>query len=143
MGLANANRARSFFSHPGLLLITSSGLGGLAAELLKQLTHRFRPGETGEYFFGWATGERGPGFGLASSHAGVAFGAAFMLARLYPRTTPLGLALALGCSATRLLTGAHFATDIYAAAIMSYAVAAALWRLTHPVPSSPFPVPAP
>jgi membrane-associated phospholipid phosphatase len=116
----------------GMLVVMSAGLGGLAAELLKVVTHRFRPGETGEYMFSWMVGgDRGPGFGLASSHAGVAFGAAFMLARLWPRTGPVVVALAVGCGVTRLLVGAHFATDVYVAAVMSYAVAAGLWRLPN------------
>jgi membrane-associated phospholipid phosphatase len=32
---------------------------------------------------------------------------------------------------TRLLAGAHFATDVYVAAAMSYAVAAGLWRVSE------------
>jgi membrane-associated phospholipid phosphatase len=122
----------------GGLLILSAALGGGAAELLKLLTHRLRPGDTGEYLFRhFIDGLTGPGaeqlrkvgFGLASSHTGVAFGAAFMLARLFPKTAPLALALAAGCALTRLLSGAHFATDVYVAVVMSYAIAAALWRI--------------
>jgi membrane-associated phospholipid phosphatase len=115
----------------GMLVVMASGFGGAAAELLKAATHRFRPGETGEYMFSWmVNGDRGPGFGLASSHAGVAFGAAFMLARLFPRVGPVVILLAVGCGVTRLLAGAHFATDVYVAACMSYGVAAGLWRVS-------------
>jgi hypothetical protein len=114
------------------MLFASAGLGGLAAEVVKLLTHRYRPGESGEYMFGWAMdGDRGPGIGLASSHAGVAFGAAFMLARLFPGTGCVAVALAVGCGVSRLLVGAHFATDVYVAACLSYGVAAGLWKATR------------
>jgi membrane-associated phospholipid phosphatase len=125
-------RGRPLFTR-GLLIILGSGLGGLAAEILKGLTHRYRPGTTGQYMFSWmAGGDYGPGYGLASSHAGVAFGAAFIIARLFPGTGPVVVLLALGCGISRMLYGAHFATDVYVAAMMSYAVAAGLWRLTGP-----------
>jgi membrane-associated phospholipid phosphatase len=117
------------WSMNGVLLIAAAALGGAAAEVVKIATHRYRPGESGDYLFSWAMdGERGPGFGLASSHAGVAFGAAFMLARLFPGTGCVAAALAVGCGVSRLLVGAHFATDVYVAACLSYGVAAGLWR---------------
>jgi membrane-associated phospholipid phosphatase len=115
----------------GLLLFLSAGLGGAAAEVLKVIVRRLRPGHTGEYFYGWVEGVPHGPYGMASSHAGVAFGAAFMLARLFPPTAPLAIALACGCALSRLIVGAHFATDTYVAAVMSYAVAAGLWRLAH------------
>jgi membrane-associated phospholipid phosphatase len=52
-----------------------------------------------------------------------------MLAYLFPRVAPLAIAMALGCSLTRLLMGAHFATDVYVAALLSYAVFACLRKL--------------
>lgn len=109
----------------GLVLFLSAGLGGLAAEIVKGVVRRHRPGETGRYVFDWFVGPGydGPGLGLASSHAGVAFGAAFMLMRLFPGTGPIVVLLAIGCAWTRLLAGAHFATDVVVAAMMSYAVA--------------------
>ena len=121
----------------GLLIALSAALGGGAAELVKITTHRLRPGETGEYLFAHFLSDltdpgadklRQLGFGLASSHAGVAFGGAFMLIRLFPRTAPAAITLATGCALSRLLAGAHFATDVYVGAGMSYAVAAAIWH---------------
>jgi membrane-associated phospholipid phosphatase len=114
-----------------LLLFLSPALGGAAAEVLKVVVRRLRPGETGEYLFGWIQGVPHGPYGMASSHAGVAFGAAFMLARLFPPTAPVAIALACGCAVSRVIVGAHFATDTYVAAVMSYAVAAGLWRLAH------------
>jgi membrane-associated phospholipid phosphatase len=72
-----------------LLLFGGAALGGLAAEVMKLLARRERPdAEIGEYVFRGLAVERPfhtGGLGLASSHTGVAFGAAFVLARLFPR----------------------------------------------------------
>jgi membrane-associated phospholipid phosphatase len=57
----------------------------------------------------------------------VAFGAAFALWRWSPAAGAAALALALGCSATRLLSGAHFVSDVYAAAVLSWAGATLAW----------------
>jgi membrane-associated phospholipid phosphatase len=117
-----------------LLLAGGATLGGAAAEVVKLITQRLRPGDSGEYVFRWMVdglpnGHLVKGVGLASSHAGVAFGAAFMLAYLFPRVGPLAVGLAIACSVTRLLAGAHFATDVYVAAALSYAVVLGLRRL--------------
>jgi len=117
-----------------VLVFLSALLGGAAAELVKLATQRMRPGSQGDYVFRWATdsipnADLLKGLGLASSHAGVAFGGAFMLAYLFPRVAPLAIGMALGCSLTRLLMGAHFATDVYVAALLSYAVFAGLRKL--------------
>ncbi len=115
----------------GRLLALSALGGGGAAELLKLLVQRLRPGQTGEYLFGWslrgletpgAHALLGTGNGTASSHAGVAFGAAFMLSYLFPGARPVFMSVAVACGVTRLMAGAHFASDVYSAALMSYAV---------------------
>lgn len=118
----------------GLLVVAGASMGGLAAEVVKAVVRRWRPGETGAYVFDWVADPavKGPGLGLASSHAGVAFGAAFVMARLFPGTgTPLTL-LAVGCCVTRLLSGAHFATDCYAAAVLSAAIVGWMWARVGP-----------
>jgi membrane-associated phospholipid phosphatase len=114
-----------------LLLFGAAALGGLAAEVLKILSRRERPNaEIGEYVFReWAerpfhTG----GLGLASSHAGVAFGAAFMLARLFPRARFVWFTLGAGCAFSRVAAGAHFLSDVVVAGVLSFAVVALLWR---------------
>jgi membrane-associated phospholipid phosphatase len=116
------------------LLTAAVVFGGAASEGVQLLTKRHRPGIWGDYAFAWQThdlpnGHLVTGIGMASSHAGVAFGAAFMLAYLFPRAAPVGIALAVGCSITRIAMGAHFITDIYVAALLSYAVVAIIRRL--------------
>jgi len=111
------------------LLFFSAGLSGLAGEILKILIRRLRPGETGEYVFR-AFSERtfsSSGLGMPSSHAVVAFGAAAMLSRLFPRAWPIWWALGVGCGLTRILHGRHFLSDVVLAAIAGWLVAALLW----------------
>jgi membrane-associated phospholipid phosphatase len=71
------------------------------------------------------------GLALPSSHALVAFAAAAMLARLYPRARWLWYALAAGCALTRVLARAHFLSDVTLAAIIGWAVAAVLWHVVN------------
>ena len=107
---------------PGLLLIASTGLAGLMAEGLKLLIRRGRP-EAGEayVFFDWLPHGWDPGeYGLPSSHAAVAFAAAFSLAICWPRTLWLMLPLAAACGWTRLLAGQHFVSDVAAAALVGF-----------------------
>jgi membrane-associated phospholipid phosphatase len=114
----------------GLMLFGGAALGGLVAELMKLAVRRERPNaEIGEYVFrDWAerpfhTG----GLGLASSHAGVAFGAAFMLARIFPRARGVWYGLGAGCAFSRVAAGAHFVSDVVMAAVLAYGVVALLW----------------
>lgn len=114
----------------GARVLLSAAAGGLLAEALKVAVRRHRPSEAndGTHVYDWFAGEvEGRGLGLASSHAGVAFGAAFALWRWSPAAGSAALALALGCSATRLLSGAHFVSDVYAAAVLSWAGATLAW----------------
>lgn len=116
----------------GALLFASAALSGLIAEILKIVIRRERPGELGVYAFDWPMAEVRPPIGTVSSHAAVAFGAAFMLARLFPSARYLFIAAACGTGLTRLLTGAHFASDVYAAAGIAFGVSGLLadrfWR---------------
>jgi membrane-associated phospholipid phosphatase len=114
----------------GVIILLCAGLGGLAAEILMVAVRRWRPGETGIYNFWISSGDTNfPGFGFVSSHVGVAFGATFGIARLFPGTLlPLSV-LATGCAVSRMLAGAHFATDCFGAAVVSYLVVNGLFRL--------------
>jgi membrane-associated phospholipid phosphatase len=114
-----------------LLPLIAATLGGIAAEVLKLLLRRERPeAHAGDYVFrSWrdhplSTG----GLALPSSHALVAFAAAAMLARLYPRARWLWYALAAGCALTRVLARAHFLSDVTLSAIIGWAVAALVWN---------------
>ena len=111
------------------LLFFAAGLSGLAGEVLKILIRRLRPGETGEYVFR-SFAERtfsSSGLGMPSSHAVIAFGAAAMLSRLFPRAWPIWWLLGAGCGLTRVLHGKHFLSDVVLAAIVGWLIAAFLW----------------
>lgn len=108
--------------HAAWRLLAAPALGGLVAEVVKLLVGRQRPihngvGDGVYVYYGWLERftrgvEGGGNYGMPSSHAAVAFAGAFALAGLYPRTAPVGIALACGCALTRLITGAHFLTDV-------------------------------
>ncbi len=115
----------------GLLLLLGAGLGGLAAELLKLVFRRERPrAHAGEYVFrAWterplSTG----GLALPSSHALVAWGAAGVLAHLFPRARWVWYALAAGNGYSRVAAGAHFVSDVVLSAVVGLLVAEGLWR---------------
>ena len=58
----------------------------------------------------------------------VAFTAATVLARLFPRTWLLWYLLATGCAVTRILTTAHYLSDTVVAALVGYVVGVLLSR---------------
>jgi membrane-associated phospholipid phosphatase len=128
-----AGQRRSAFRRGGLLLGASIA-GGLVAELLKLLLRRERPwAHDGEWVFRSFT-ERpfsSGGLALPSSHALVAFAAAAMLARLFPRAAPVWYTLAAGCGFSRVAAGAHFVSDIVVAAIAGWLVVALIWHRAH------------
>ena len=113
------------------LPLLAATLGGIAAEMLKLLLRRERP-ETnaGAYVFrSWGDHPLSTsGLSLPSSHALVAFAAAAMLARLYPRARWLWFGLAAGCALTRVLSHKHYLSDVTLSAIMGWAVATILTR---------------
>ncbi len=96
----------------------SAGLAGLAAEILKLVVSRDRPSADGlHHYRGLFTGfADGSNLGMPSSHAAVAFGAAFAARRLFPGTGWVLFPLAVGCGLTRLFMGDHFTSDVYVAA---------------------------
>jgi membrane-associated phospholipid phosphatase len=121
--------------YPGLmrgwLLIASVTASGLAGEILKLVFRRERPrAHGGAYYFRPFTDRPlySGGLALPSSHAIVAFGAATMLSRLYPRAWPVWYLLAIGCGLTRVMAQAHFVSDVAASALVAWAIAAWLWR---------------
>lgn len=125
-----------------LLPFIAGTIGGVAAELLKLLLRRERPvPHAGEYFFrDWSerTFSTG-GLALPSSHALVAFSAAAILVRMYPRAAWLWYALAAGCAVTRVLARAHFLSDVVLAGLAGWAVAAILSPLQDRLPRSGYP----
>jgi len=118
-------RARTGPGSGAWRLLAAPLVAGAAAEVLKLLVRRERPGlHQGAYVFrGFA--ERPfdtHDIGFPSSHATVAFAGAAVLARLYPRAGAVGYALAFGCAATRVLAQAHFASDVVAGCIAGWAI---------------------
>lgn len=116
--------------HRSLLLSAAVVLGAVLAEWLKLIARRERPNmHDGLYAWrGWLdepfhTG----GLGLPSSHAMVAFTAAWALWYLHPSGRPLWLLLAVGCAATRVINHAHFLTDVWVSATVSFVLVRALW----------------
>ncbi len=109
---------------------------GAVAELVKMVVRRERPAlHDGEYFYR-SFAERPfdtHDLGFPSSHVMVAFGGAAVLARKYPRAAPVFYLLALGCGMTRLLTRAHFLSDVAAAAIAGWAIGS--WFAGRMLPS--------
>jgi membrane-associated phospholipid phosphatase len=117
----------------GVLLSLAAAAAGLAAEALKLVVRRGRPvlidGNASYFFRPFSDGTLdASGLGMPSSHAAVAFGAAFMLCRLHPRAWTVWLALGVGCAATRVLTRAHFVSDVVGAGVLGFVVVWALWR---------------
>jgi membrane-associated phospholipid phosphatase len=117
--------------------LIAATVGGIVAEILKLLLRRERPeAHAGAYVFrSWADHPLSTsGLALPSSHALVAFSAAAMLARMYPRARWLWYAVAAGCALTRVLARAHFLSDVTLSAIVGWIVAAgvARWTLRPP-----------
>lgn len=114
-----------------LLVAASPIVAGAIAEVLKIVIRRERPElhDGAMVFRPWT--ERplyGGGLDLPSSHAAVAMGGAAALCIIAPRMTALWLALGLGCGATRMLEGAHFASAVFLGGVIGAACAPWLAR---------------
>jgi membrane-associated phospholipid phosphatase len=124
-----------------LILMGAPTLSGAMSELLKLLIRRERPGPTaGAYVFQsfaehtFSTAR----FGMPSGDATVAFAACVVAARVWPRARGLWYGLAIGCALARVLSRAHFLSDVTAAAILGSVIADALWR-RYAFPANPEP----
>ena len=113
---------------PFARVLLSATLAGAGAELLKLVVARERPGLTGEHVYRelFSGFSHGGNLGFASSHAAVAFGAAFALLRLCPRIGYVALFAAIGCGYSRLVVGAHFTSDVVGGALIGYSCAGIL-----------------
>jgi membrane-associated phospholipid phosphatase len=115
----------------GARTLASAALAGVCAEILQVVTGRLRPNQTdgAHAFKGLVERFQNPdNLAFPSSHTAVAFGAAFAVYFLFPRAGLVALLIALGCGYTRLAAGAHFASDVFGAAVVGYAVARLLRR---------------
>jgi len=99
-------------------------LNGLLAEIVKLVVARERPGDSGLHVYrGFFDGFRdGSNLGMPSSHAAVAFGAAWAIALVLPRAGWAVLVLATGCGISRIVHGAHFTSDVVVAAGLGHVV---------------------
>jgi membrane-associated phospholipid phosphatase len=123
------DRARSAWA--GLWIFVAAAASGLAAELAKAIIGRERPGvhEGMNYFKPFLHGfVDNSNLSFPSSHAAVAFGAAWMFAWFYPRGRWIWLGAAAACAWTRVAAEAHFVSDCYGAAVFAFLVVLALRR---------------
>lgn len=123
---------RAGAGHRGVMVVLGAALGGGLTEALKGIVKRGRPAGDGHYHFGWTN--HVDAYGLASSHTGVAFGGAIMLGWFFPAVRVPLLLLACGTAMTRLAVGAHYASDVWAAVMLSYAGCLVLWKVFGTMP---------
>lgn len=120
----------SLIARRAVLLTLPVLLAGGAAEVVKLLVRRLRPGhDLGVYHFRpweWPFWN-GIGLGFPSSHTAVAFAAAAVLGRMYPAIRWLTLVAAGGCLLARVLSHAHYLSDAVAGALIGEASAATIW----------------
>ena len=125
-----AGKAAAPVHHRAGLLVLGAGLGGTSAEVLKVVFRRLRPDGSGSYVFRPLSEGlfNGSGLGMPSSHTAVAFGGAVMLGLLVPAVRWPMLVLAAGCGVSRMLAGAHYATDVYVGALVAAGLSLWLYR---------------
>ncbi|MGE0260150.1 MAG: phosphatase PAP2 family protein [Alphaproteobacteria bacterium] len=143
-----ADRMREAALVPAFLLI-SIGASGLAVDLLKVVFGRTRPKllfADGTYDFSW--------FGLAadywsfpSGHTAAVAALATALWCLWPRHVLFYIALACVVAASRVVTGAHYLSDVavggFVAILVTRAVAAGFTRFRVKLPPGRGAIPAP
>lgn len=125
-GVWLVERSRRRPAPGGLAIIAGAVLAGLGAEILKPLLGRHRPAFDGSLEWNPVLGRLlqpetyDAALGLPSSHAAVAFGAAFVVVRLYRPARWILVVAASGCALTRLLAGAHVLSDVVVAALVAW-----------------------
>ncbi len=113
-----------------LYVFSAIAVSGIAANLIKWLLGRWRPkmffseGLYGFELFGVGYGQTS----FPSGHATTAWALAFTLSLLYPRLRPLWIALALLVTASRVVIGAHYTSDVVMGAYVGILTALLLWR---------------
>ena len=125
------DRKRGRGSRRAAFLAGSITIAGILGELLKLLVRRERPGtHDGHYGFRPFTDHpfSSRNFGMPSSHAVIAFSGAAALSVLFPEATIVWYALAIGCGVTRVLSGAHFVSDVVAGAAIGIGVSLIIAR---------------
>ncbi|GHT04465.1 hypothetical protein FACS1894139_06650 [Planctomycetales bacterium] len=114
----------------GTQLLGGALFAGLAAEILKLFIRRERSQEWfaalpnyREWVGAWWENND---LGMPSSHAATAFGAAIMLAKLFPAGAAWWYGLATACAVSRVVAQAHTPTEVYVGAVVAWIVAWAI-----------------
>lgn len=122
----------------GAMLFCAAAAAGITAEVTKLIFRRVRADDSGVWYRYrpiWDRPFASSALSLPSSHTMVAFGAAFMLCRLFPATRPIVLLLATGTAIARVASGAHFVSDVYVAAALAWVAAWAIDRAFTQIPA--------
>ncbi len=104
---------------------------GLVAELAKLPIRRLRPSADVGVFAMRAWNDKpfdAGGLSMPSSDAAIAFGAAFLLTRVFPAAWPVWMFFALGCGFARVVERQHFPSDICGGALVGLLTAHVVWR---------------
>lgn len=112
-------------------LAGSITVAGIIGETLKLIIRRERPGAlNGVYAFRAFSDHllSSRNFGMPSSHAVIAFSGAAAMSILFPDACYVWYFLAVGCGITRILSGAHYLSDVIAGAAIGIAVATVIAR---------------
>lgn len=108
------------------MLAAAPTAAGIVGELLKIVVRRQRPPNVGSAYAFRAFADHplsSRGLGFPSSHAVVAFGAAAILSRMFPRARVVWYAAAVACAFSRLLAHAHYLSDVTAGAAIGIGAA--------------------
>jgi membrane-associated phospholipid phosphatase len=95
------------------LLLAAPMLSGGMAEIIKLAVRRIRPNGDPSYVFrSWFDHPFSTsGIGFPSSHTAVAFAGSTIIFYHYPKLQIPALTMAVGCLATRVMSGAHYFSD--------------------------------
>lgn len=118
----------------GLELFSAVALAGILAELLKLIFRRERPKMSDGWYVFRSWSERtfdAGGLSMPSSHALLAFAGAATLARFFPAAAPVIWLFALGTATTRVLTGAHYVSDVYVAFLVGWIISTVINSLVQ------------
>lgn len=99
--------------------------------------HTFTKGDQTVTMHAWEFW-RGPSdlWSMPSSHTAAACALAVVIARLYPRLTPLMIALACIVGAARVVLGAHYPSDVVIGGAMGATIASLMPLSSRPLPTA-------
>lgn len=129
-----------------VIAATLTTIAGLSGNLLKALLPRVRPNAMsrfplGQSENGWVRFDIGSYWdsvvrSFPSGHAATAVGLALALGLVYPRGRYFFLGFAAVASLQRLISGAHYPSDILVGAALG-TLTIGLWKCLHPTPNAP------